>query len=243
MNRLLVLSILMTLFAACTPQMNSLKQANCGDGHYFNEVTRSCVLDVSPKAPLITTNSLTISENAPKALYEIDYSDRNGDIATSCSIVDSGINLNQTLRIGSVKIERVNSWENSVDYSSLFFEIVDGPLITAGNETASIAGNTITLLIDAGATTSLQILNALNSNLIINSIIVSTLEGPNTVESITPGLKMLGASCVCTNGVCSLEIEPSRNRSGSSFIDFYLTDEDGDSAISRVNISIPFSKI
>lgn len=238
MNRILIFTLFLAGLISCTPQMNSLRQASCGDGYYFDEISRSCILDVSPKAPVISSSSITISENDAKATFPISYTDQNNGIPTSCSIVDTGDGLNQSLVIGSVALEKVNTWANSVDYPELYIEFVDNPSVTTGSEVVSIAGSTITVEIDSGLTTSLQIVNAINSNVTISSILNATISGANTTESVTPGLKLLGATCECANGVCTYDVEPSRNIYGSTYIDFYLTDDDGDSATTRYYIDV-----
>ncbi len=238
MKRILLISLFMSFFVACTPQMNSLRQADCGAGHYFDEVTRSCILDVSPKAPVITSSSLSITENDAKTTYPITYTDQNGGVATSCTIVDTDTGLNQSLTFGSITIERVNTWANAQDYSNLFIQVVDNPSIAYGNEVVSVSGNTITIEIDAGFTTSSQIVTAINANLAVNAIIYASVTGGNTTESITPLLKVLGATCECANGACEMEIEPSRNISGSTYVDLYITDDDGDSATKRIYINV-----
>lgn len=238
MNRILLISIFLSAFIGCTPQMNSLKQASCDDGHYFDEITRSCILDVSPKAPVITTTSVSMIEDAAMTSFPISFTDQNGGIPTSCTIVDSSTGLNQTITIGSMTFERVNTWQNAMNYSELYLELVDNPSVSAGSEVVSIATNTITVQIDAGFSTSLQIINAINSSVVINPIIVATITGPNTTESPTPGIKMLGATCECISGTCSMNIEPSRHTNGSSYIDFYISDDDGDSAVSRLYVDV-----
>ncbi|WP_419168560.1 hypothetical protein [Halobacteriovorax sp.] len=238
MNRILILTLFIAGLISCTPQMNSLKQANCNDGHYFDEVRRTCVLDVSPKAPVVTTNALTIVENTVKTSYQVEYTDQNNGVPTSCTVVDSGTGLNQSLTVGSVTIEKVNTWQNSINYPTLFFEIVDNPSIISGGETASIIGNTITVEIDSGFSTSLQITNAINSDPTVGAILNASVTGANTPESVTPGLKTLGATCACASGTCTVDIEPSRNTNGSTFVDLYLSDDDGDSATSRIYIDV-----
>lgn len=239
MNRIILISILMTLFAACTPQMNSLKQASCGDGHYFDEITRSCLLDVSPKAPVVTTTSLTIAENTPKTAYTIDYTDQNGNSASSCTVVNSDVGLNQIVELGSVQVERNNTWFNAINYPELYLQFIDSPSVTVGNEIVDFsAGNTITVYIDSGVTTSNHIITAINADPVVGPMVTASVVGPNAFENSTPAVKIVGASCECVSGVCSMEIEPSRNLYGLTFVDFYITDSDGDSAINRLSIDV-----
>ncbi|MBH47843.1 MAG: hypothetical protein CME71_06695, partial [Halobacteriovorax sp.] len=90
-------NIFILLFTAlalvgCVADKGASKSANCGAGQEFDAVTRKCKASLGATAPsnlppVATTTTATISEDTAGTSVALNYTDVDGDLATSCTIV------------------------------------------------------------------------------------------------------------------------------------------------------------
>ena len=86
----LLLSII--FLQSCLVGSEVSKEASCVDGTAFDTVTRRCIKAAfKPAPPIIETEMISIEEDSVNVRHEIEYMDKNKDIATFCEITDFGV--------------------------------------------------------------------------------------------------------------------------------------------------------
>ena len=161
MGKLLGLFTFVLFLASCTPQEAS-KNAQCGTQEIFDEVSRTCIADNSPRLPIASTTLITIAENDPETSFPISYTDGDGDAATQCTITSSFTGLRGVYESQGVKYQVA---ETLITGPLFTLTLQDDALITPGFEVATLSGFDITVRMRAGISTSQHIATAVNAAL------------------------------------------------------------------------------
>ena len=77
---------------SCVADKGASKKADCSTGQTFDAVSRKCIASqgattVSRQPPVATTSTATLAEDSPGSSIILNYTDIDGDLATSCTIV------------------------------------------------------------------------------------------------------------------------------------------------------------
>jgi len=232
MGKLLGFLTFMILLASCTPQ-EAAKNAQCASQEVFDEVSRTCIADNSPRLPIASTVSLTITENDPEASFPIAYTDGDGDSALNCTITSSFTGLRGVYESQGVKYQIDESILTGPLYT---FSMVDDAGITPGFEVASITGFDIQVRIRDGISTSQNVAAAVNAALA--GTVSATVSQNFVFQAVETSSQFQGGSCSCTNGACSLTIQPVTNFDGNTRLNYFLTDNDGDGETKSLDIVV-----
>lgn len=91
---------------------------------------------------------------------------------------------------GSLQNISIIGRENSTTYNGWTFNYAN--TATAGSETITIAGSTITVGIQSGVSTALQVATAINDSLALSDILYANIIGVDTTPQTTPATTTLG---------------------------------------------------
>ncbi len=86
MIKLFPLTLILILAWSCIQDANNVGGAQCRDNYIYNPTSRSCDTAINGVVDP-TLESITISEDSPAGLVSLTYSDTEGDLAISCSIL------------------------------------------------------------------------------------------------------------------------------------------------------------
>lgn len=232
MGKLLGLLTLTFLIFSCTPQ-EAKKNAQCGSQEVFDELSRLCVADSSPRLPIATTTTLTIGENDPEASFPISYTDGDGDAALSCTISSSFTGLR-----GMYKSQGVEYRINATDLTGPLYTLTlqDDAAITPGFEVVTLTGFDINVRMRDSISTSQQIANAVN--LALPATVTATVTQTFVFQKAEAASQFQGGLCECTNGSCAVTVQPVTNFDGTSRLNYFLTDNDGDGLAKSLDITV-----
>lgn len=232
MGKLLGLFTFMIFLYSCTPQ-EATKNAQCSSQEVFDEVSRSCIADNSPRLPIASTVSLTVTENDPEATFPINYTDGDGDNAQSCTISSSFTGLRGMYETQGV-LYKINAASLTGPLYTL--TLLDDSGITPGSEVASLSGFDITVRMRAGISVSQNIANAVNTALA--GTVDATVTQNFVFTAAETASQFQGGVCSCTNGSCSVTLQPVTNFDGTSRINYFLSDNDGDGDTKSLDVTV-----
>ena len=224
----------MLLVVSCTPKTAS-EGSNCDPGLMFDKSTRSCITDPTPQLPIATTSLISIEQDSAESFHDISYNNFDGDNVLSCSITSSTGGLRGTLKHDGVIYRALVSNLNGINYE---LNIVNDNFIIAGFENVSLSGNTITVRIREGETTSNQIASAINSDATVGLIMTATVSESVVLQTELSTSSFQGAYCDCINGQCRVYIQPVTGYVGTSRLTYTLTDDDGTSDPQTISVEI-----
>lgn len=89
MIHILIIYLLISLgLSSCVPSQNEKSsQGACGPNSSFDPKTRTCAAFKVKSPPVNTLRSVVMYEGTPKTI-SLDYTDKDNDLATSCSVTD-----------------------------------------------------------------------------------------------------------------------------------------------------------
>lgn len=221
MGKLLGFITFFLILASCTPQ-EAKKNAQCASQEIFDEVSRTCVADSSPRLPIASTTKITITENDPETTFSINYTDGDGDAAQSCTITSSQTGLRGMYESQGI----LYKVDTSLLTGPLFTLTLQNDVsITPGFEVASLSGFDITVRMRDGISTSQNVAAAINSALA--GTVSATVTQNFVFQNVESASQFQAGTCTCLNGACSMTVEPVTNFDGTTRINYFLSDNDG----------------
>jgi len=237
MTNLLKFTLMFFIILGCVPEKGG-ETASCGDNEAFNPATRKCYSLVDqPTVPTPLTDTIpALVENIGQQEFDLLYTDLNGDLALSCTIITSSVDIDGDGGIpvtcscdefGACKV-KIAPDTNFVGYAEFTYTLtdVDGQSaekivlvsVTALNEapknssTIPVSGSTINE--DTEGTFTLNYTDKEND--LATSCEISSLS--SNINIIAPPAPFTD-DCWCDNGVCKITFKgnPDFNGNGEFF--------------------------
>ena len=247
------IGVLLLLASACVPKATE-KKANCGADQAFNSVTRECISTQKARnLPVATTQTLTFTEKQIQD-FTLSYSDKDSDLAVSCSVVDGDAKIElfspkMSEAYAEAKklvgyFETANIIHNAQIPLAAHIASINSDLVDMKNDIASIdvefaVGNVIPLYEDilAKAQTSYNLMKGYTSS---SSLVYYNNLIRDQLVIAKPLLQSVSNRCFCDGaGVCKTRGGVLAKVQGPASFNYTVTDAiDGTSLSKQVTVNI-----
>jgi hypothetical protein len=260
-----IISIVSIFIFSCVPKATE-KKAVCGTNEAFNNITRTCYsIEATKYLPVANLSSLTTNQETPK-LVELTYSDKNKDAALSCTLsgVDANLSMISPLLIDGLMATQLEdlkgnltNLKNAMYYYRLAYGSVIGSAITADNAVGGSGGylddytknyflflgsksinniNSYVLTMENDVKYALDVVKEFKSvDFNLNFYSIATQKSLDTLDAT---FTLSQAKCYCVGGICKTYMIPKKGFYGNAGFSYSVTDKDGDSNLSAVNVAV-----
>lgn len=230
-----LLAALVLVLVGCVAGEGGKKTASCGSGQVFNSVTRKCQgAIVLPGPPRGTLSSLSVLEDSGNSAVELRYTDADNDFATSCTAYSDAPGFIKYLNTQGL---RLKSESDITDPHNTYISFTSGVALSVTPITIIPTIREIQVVLGP-TTTTVQVANALNSNLTIRDWVDASPTINQTMVADTTPRNLTELECSCFGGRCQTVVTPVDDYNGTTEFYYTVTDKDGQSSAQQVMLNI-----
>ncbi len=209
------LFVVFALLSACVVGEGGKKKANCLPDQKFDTISRSCqgaTVERSPPTP--TKSNANFSEDSGVVQVPLTYTDREGDLATTCEVRSlMGLGVRKYLDISNV---RFFSKATVLDAHNTYVRLNPtgaSPInvtATGGAQALSIT-RILTIEYNSSSHSQNDIVNAIQADPSADSWVDVSSVGAGTVTGNASYENITSISCSCSGGYCQASVTPVDN--------------------------------